>query len=235
MPLRYALYFAPAADDPLNLTAAEWLGRDAYSNADFAKAAEGALSAEDLDALTADPRRYGFHATLKAPFHLAEGKSEADLLKGMEVFVANTSAFDIPSVIVGQLGHFFALVPDSLHAPLQQFAADVVETFEPFRAALSEADIARRKPDSLPPRQRENLVRWGYPYVFDDFRFHMTLTGPVPEAQAPVMASILKQRFADFIARPLRIDALALFVEPERGAPFLIHSWLPLKAAQQNG
>jgi hypothetical protein len=138
-------------------------------------------------------------------------------------------------VIVGQLGHFFALVPDNLHPPLQRFAADVVETFEPFRAPLSEADIARRKPDTLPPRQRENLMRWGYPYVFDEFRFHMTLTGPVPEAKAPVMASILANRFAEFIGRPLRIDALVLFVEPERGAPFLVHSRLPLKAAQQNG
>ncbi|MBC2772543.1 DUF1045 domain-containing protein [Rhizobium sp. AQ_MP] len=233
--MRYALYFAPSADDPLNLTAAEWLGRDAYTNVGYARAAEGGLSAENLDALTADPRRYGFHATLKAPFHLAEDKREADLLKAMEAFAADTSAFDIPSVTVGQLGQFFALVPESLHPPLQQFAADVVETFEPFRAPLSEADIARRKPDTLPPGQRENLMRWGYPYVFDDFRFHMTLTGPVPEAQAPVMAGILADRFASFIGRPLRIDGLVLFVEPERGAPFLVHSWLPLKAAQQNG
>lgn len=235
MHLRYALYFAPAAHDPLNLKAAEWLGRDAFSKADFARAAEGGVSADELDALTADPRRYGFHATLKAPFHLREGRSEAELLDAMEAFAADTSAFDIPSMIVGQLGHFFALVPNGLHPPLQQFAADVVETFEPFRAPLSEADIARRKPDGLSPRQRENLLRWGYPYVFDDFRFHMTLTGPVPEPKAPAMASILADRFADFIERPMRIDGLALFVEPERGAPFLVHSRLPLKGAQPNG
>lgn len=233
--MRYALYFAPAADDPLNRTAAEWLGRDAFTGTEFPKAADGGLASDELNALTSDPQRYGFHATLKAPFHLAGGRSEADLLDAMKAFTAKTSAFDIPSVMVGQLGHFFALVPESLYPPLQAFAASVVETFEPFRAPLSEADIARRKPDSLPPRQRENLVNWGYPYVFDDFRFHMTLTGPVPEAQAPAMAAILNQRFADFIRRPLRIDALVLFVEPERGAPFFVHSWLPLKAAQQNG
>ena len=235
MHLRYALYFAPAADDPLNLTAAEWLGRDAHDNDGYARVAEGGLSAAELDALTADPRRYGFHATLKAPFHLAAGQSEADLLEAMEAFAADTSAFDIPSVIIGQLGHFFALVPESLYPPLQEYAAKVVETFEPFRAPLSEEDIARRKPDTLPPRQRENLLNWGYPYVFDDFRFHMTLTGPVPEAQAPAMTAILNRRFADFIGRPVRIDGLVLFVEPERGAPFLVHSRLPLKAAQPNG
>ncbi|MDH4414486.1 MAG: DUF1045 domain-containing protein [Rhizobium sp.] len=233
--MRYALYFTPSADDPLNLAAAEWLGRDAFSNAEFRRVAEDGLTADELDTLTADPRRYGFHATLKAPFHLVDGRSEAELAGAIEAFAARTSAFDIPAAIVGQLGHFFALVPDRLYPPLQDFAASVVETFEPFRAPLSQSDIERRKPDSLPPRERENLMRWGYPYVFDDFRFHMTLTGPVPEAKAPLMAGILAHRFADFIGRPLRIDGLALFVEPERGASFLVHSRLPLKAAQQNG
>ncbi len=233
--MRYALYFAPSASDPLYRTAAAWLGRDAFSNAEFPRAAEDGLTKDELDALTADPRRYGFHATLKAPFHLANGQSEADLVEAMQAFAARTFAFEIPQVVVGQLGHFFALVPESHYGPLQEFAADVVETFEPFRAALNEADLARRKPESLQERQRENLLRWGYPYVFDDFRFHMTLTGPVPEAQAPAMAGILAHRFADFIGRPLRIDALVLFVEPERGAPFLVHSRLPLQAAQQNG
>ena len=188
-----------------------------------------------VDALTADPRRYGFHATLKAPFHLAEGMSEDDLLVAFAAFAEKTAPFELPAVIVGRLGPFFALVPDQPHPPLQDFAASVVEVFEPFRAPLSETDIERRKPDSLPSGQRENLMRWGYPYVFDEFRFHMTLTGPVPAAQAPAMANLLNERFADFIGRPLRIDGLALFIEPERGAPFLVHSRLPLTAAQPNG
>ena len=96
--MRYALYFAPAADDPLNRTAAEWLGRDAFTRTEFPKAADGGLSSDELDALTADPRRYGFHATLKAPFHLADGRSEAELLDAMNAFTAKTSAFDIPSL-----------------------------------------------------------------------------------------------------------------------------------------
>ncbi|AOG08570.1 DUF1045 domain-containing protein [Agrobacterium sp. RAC06] len=233
--MRYALYFAPCADAPLSQTAAAWLGRDAFTGIEHPRTAETDFPAEDLDALTADPRRYGFHATLKAPFHLAEGVSEADLLAEFAAFAAKTASLEVPSVIIGQLGPFFALVPERQHAPLQTFAASVVEAFEPFRAPLSQADIERRKPDGLPPRQRENLMRWGYPYVFDEFRFHMTLTGPVSDAQSPAMANVLNLRFAEFNGRPLRIDGLALFVEPERGAPFLVHSWLPLKAAQQNG
>ncbi len=161
--------------------------------------------------------------------------SEADLLVAFATFAERTAPVEIPSVIVGQLGPFFALVPERLHPPLQEFAASVVEHFEPFRAPLSQTDIERRKPESLPSAQRENLMRWGYPYVFDEFRFHMTLTGPVPEARAPAMARLLGDRFADFVGRPLRIDGLALFAEPERGAPFLVHSRLPLRAAQPNG
>lgn len=233
--MRYALYFAPDADAPLNLAAAAWLGRDAFTGIAHPRTVEGNFAAEELDALTADPRRYGFHATLKAPFHLADGMSEADLLVAFATFAERTAPVEIPSVIVGQLGPFFALVPERLHPPLQEFAASVVEDFEPFRAPLSQTDIERRKPESLPSAQRENLMRWGYPYVFDEFRFHMTLTGPVPEARAPAMARLLGDRFADFVGRPLRIDGLALFAEPERGAPFLVHSRLPLKAAQPNG
>lgn len=235
MPLRYALYFVPSAESPLSRAAAEWLGRDAFTGGAHPRSVEREFAAEELDALTADPRRYGFHATLKAPFHLAQGMSEDDLLVAFAAFAEKTAAFELPAVVVGQLGPFFALVPDRPHPPLQNFAASVVEVFEPFRAPLSEADIERRKPDSLPSRQRENLMRWGYPYVFDEFRFHMTLTGAVPKAKASDMASVLNDRFADFIGRPLRIDGLALFVEAERGTPFLVHSRLPLTAIQPNG
>ena len=233
--MRYALYFAPSAGSPLSQAAAAWLGRDAFTGGTHPRRGERDFAAEELDALTADPRRYGFHATLKAPFHLAEGMSEDDLLVAFAAFAEKTAPFELPAVIVGQLGPFFALVPDQPHPPMQDFAASIVEVFEPFRAPLSETDIERRKPDSLPSGQRENLMRWGYPYVFDEFRFHMTLTGPVPAAQAPAMANLLKERFAGFIGRPLRIDGLALFIEPERGAPFLVHSRLPLTAAQPNG
>ncbi len=233
--MRYAIYFSPPATDPLTRAAAVWLGRDAFTGEEYPRTAEHGLSVEELDALTADPRRYGFHATLKAPFRLADGTSEAELLTALGDFARKTAPFEIPSVVVSQHGRFFALVPEVLHLPLQDFAGALVQTFEPFRAALSEADIQRRKPDRLPQRQRENLMQWGYPYVFDDFRFHMTLTMPVSEAQAPTMANLLAERFGDFIARPLRIDSLTLAIEPEPGAPFLVHSWLPLTAAQPNG
>jgi len=229
--LRYALYFTPPEKDPLTKIAARWLGRDAFSGVDLALEPVSGFAHDQVTALTSDPRRYGFHATLKAPFELADGQSEDALVEALGRFSADARAFDIPSVTVGQLGPFFALVPKEPHNPLQDFAASVVEAFEPFRAPLSNADIARRKPEKLNDAQRANLVRWGYPYVMEEFRFHMTLTGPVePEASAAV-ATLLHERFAAFCGRPLRISGLALFVERDRGAPFTIHSWLPLGGA----
>ncbi len=232
IPLRYALYFTPPKDDPLTGLAARWLGRDAFSGETFPAIEARGLPAGEQGDVTAEPRRYGFHATLKAPFELAASVTERDLMEVVEDFAARTPAFTIPELVLGQLGRFFALVPGALHQPLQDFAAKVVKSFEPFRAALSEADIARRKPENLSEIHRTNLLRWGYPYVMDEFRFHMTLTGQVaPERQA-VLHDLLRETFAAHIGRPIAVSGLAVFVEEARGAPFTVHSWLPLAGAQ---
>lgn len=147
-------------------------------------------------------------------------------------FCKATPAFEIPKVVVNQLGPFFAVVPDAVHQPLQDFAASVVEVFEPFRAPLSEADIIRRKPEKLSERKRVLLDTWGYPYVMEEFRFHMTLTGPVDAERSDAMRAVLESRFADFTNRALLIGGLGLFVEPSRNAPFTVHRWLPLAGAE---
>lgn len=228
--MRYAVYFAPAQSAPLTAAAAEWLGRDAFAGTGFATPAVAGLDPQQVHALTADPRRYGFHATLKAPFVLAEGQSEDALVEAFEDFASQTPAFEIPTLVLGQIGQFFALVPETTYQPLQDFAAAIVRRFEPFRAPLSEADIARRKPERLNEAQRTHLDQWGYPYVMDEFRFHMTLSGQVPPEHADAMRSELETRFAPFVDRPLAINGIALFVEPSRGADFTLFRWLPLGA-----
>lgn len=226
--MRYALYFTPPKDDPLTRAAARWLGRDAFTGETTALPTLEGISSEKQRDLIADPRRYGFHATLKAPFSLASSVHESELIEAIEDFAVTLAPFDIPELVLGQLGHFFALVPGQPCQPLQDFAAATVRAFEPYRAALSDADIARRKPEGLSESHRANLIRWGYPYVMDEFRFHMTLTGPVEPALSEQVRGILEQAFAGHVHRPLTISGLALFVEETRGAPFAVHSWLPL-------
>ena len=228
--MRYAIYFTPAQDDPLTVAAARWLGRDAFSGGRVAQGEEAPLSDETLREATADPRRYGFHATLKAPFELNAGCSFAALEEAVALLAAETRAFTLPRLVLGRLGPFFALVPGEPSSTLQSFAGECVRRFEPFRAPLSAADLARRNPEKLLVKQRDYLESWGYPYVFDEFRFHMTLTGSLEPALAEALEPILKARFAAFLDKPLRIDGVALFIEPERGQPFTVHQWLPLAA-----
>jgi len=231
--LRYALYFTPPQLDSLTVTAGQWLGRDAFDGSTLKMPEVPQFPLETLMEMTADPRRYGFHATLKAPFELADGTDEAGLVAAAQEFAATVQPFEIPKMVVRQIGPFFALVPDTIYPVLQDFAAGVVEQFEPFRAPLSEADLARRNPEKLTESQRANLLRWGYHHVMKDFRFHMTLTGRItdPTAAAAVMP-ILEQRFANFIDRPLTVAGLGIFIEPTRGAPFTVHSLLPLGETQ---
>lgn len=222
--MRYAIYFSTEAVHPLTRAASVWLGRDA-----FGEEVPPAIGRQEL---VEDPARYGFHGTLKAPFDLHKGIDDASLFDAFDEFCAETPAFDIPEIVLGQLGPFFALVPGTgAHEGINALADACVRTFEPFRAQLSEADVARRKPDSLSERQRQYLLEWGYPYVFEEFRFHMTLTGPVRDADRSDVASRLEMHFGAFAGKPLAASHLALFVEPERGAPFKVERIKPLKTA----
>lgn len=220
--MRYAIYATPSADHPLTDAAARWLGRDAFSGADHPLPVVNGFSGGAIEAYLADPARYGFHGTLKAPFTLAEGQTEAALIESLEAFAATAGPVRVPELVIRRLGRFFALVPNERVDALDVLAGRIVADFEPFRAPLSEADIARRRAAGLTLDEETNLIRWGYPYVFDAFRYHMSLTGRVPKEDAEAMETELKRHFAEFDGKPYVLDRLAIFVEPERGAPFLV-------------
>ncbi len=220
--MRYAIYATPSADHPLTDAAARWLGRDAFSGADHPLPVVNGFSGGAIEAYLADPARYGFHGTLKAPFTLAEGQTEAALIESLEAFAATAGPVRVPELVIRRLGRFFALVPNERVDALDALAGRIVADFEPFRAPLSEADIARRRAAGLTLDEETNLIRWGYPYVFDAFRYHMSLTGRVPKEDAEAMEAELKRHFAEFDGKPYVLDRLAVFVEPERGAPFLV-------------
>lgn len=232
--MRYAIYFAPGPADPLTLEASSWLGRDAFTGRTLPHPETGALSRETIARITSSPRRYGFHATLKAPFRLAAGRSEDELVAAFDRFAAETPAFTVPEMVVGNLDGFFAIVPREPSSALGALAARAVTAFEKFRAPLTKADIARRDPDRLSPAEVANLHDWGYPYVFESFRFHMTLTGRIRDEDRSEIEIELQRLFTPVIPRPFPIEGLGLFVEPESGAPFhvLRHAAL-LRAAER--
>lgn len=231
--MRYAIYFTPGPSDALTRAAAHWLGRDAFSGDTIAQQPHGALSALEVAGITSSPRRYGFHATLKAPFRLSAKETEASLVSALEAFAGASEPLEVPQMVIGNLEGFFAIVPDAPSDALNRFAGQVVTSFEKFRAPLTEADIARRNPDHLSPAQLQNLHDWGYPYVFESFRFHMTLSNRMPLRERDKIAAELEVLFGPLLARPFAIDGLALFVEPEPGAPFHVHSFFPLGSAAE--
>ena len=210
--MRHAIYYVPTADDPLWGFANRWLGRDPETGAVF-----------DCNmAVVADPRRYGFHATLKPPFALAPGKNEADLAAALADFARRTAPFDVPDMRVAKLGRFLAIVPGT-PAPLLHALADAcVRDFDGFRAQADEAELAKRRKGGLSAREDEHLVRWGYPYVFDTFRFHMTLSGRLDDATATRLEAELGAATADMLRRPLAMREVALFTEPVAGADFVL-------------
>jgi len=226
--MRYAIYFTPAPNDPLTRIAANWLGRDPFTGAATPAPALGRLAPAEIAFHTAAARRYGFHATLKAPFLLAGSETEASLSKAMETFAAGIAPVTIPRLVVTQIDGFFALVPEEKLPDLHRLADDVVVAFDRFRAPLSEIEIERRNPDALSPAEFRNLYQWGYPYVFEAFRFHMTLTGRVGAQEAPRIRSAIEEFFGIMLEEPVVVDGLAVFVEPEAGAPFKVQSYHPL-------
>lgn len=227
---RYAIYYAPPADSDLWRMASAWLGRDAATGAEVARPVPAGLEDLDLAALTADPRHYGFHATLKAPFELAPGCTEAQLLIAAANFAAGLSAFEA-TIAPAALGRFLAFRLQDSEAEMAALHEACVRTFEPFRAALTERDLTRRRKAPLTPAQDAKLVQWGYPYVFDDFRFHMTLTGAIADdaLRARVLAA-LQAHFVD-VSGPHRFDGVAVFRQPERDAPFDIVERFGFRAA----
>lgn len=216
---RYAVYYAPARDSDLSLRAAAWLGRDAWSGEALTRPVLPGLGGLDLDALTADPRSYGFHATLKAPFELAPEQSEAALLAAAGEVAGGLTAFEAP-IAPASLGRFLAFRLTGDTTAMGDLHAACLSGFEAFRAPISAFDIARRRKSGLTPEQDLRLLQWGYPYVHEDFRFHMTLTGAIrsDEVRTRLLTALSDHFAAD--AGEHRFDAICLFKQPARGEPF---------------
>jgi putative phosphonate metabolism protein len=222
--MRFALYYTPSPSHPLAQVAQSWLGRDAFTGLPMPMEDLPEFAQSELSHYTAEPRRYGFHATLVAPFRLAPDVSVETLEDAANAFASQQAAFTLPRLKITRIGNFIALTPAKPSLAIDRLASAAVDHFNPLRAPLSEEDIARRNPHALTTRQLGYLERYGYPYVKAEFRFHMTLTGPVLGPVADDLEQALHQRFGPVLETPLRMDAVSLFVEPEPAAPFIVHS-----------
>jgi putative phosphonate metabolism protein len=226
---RYAIYFAPDATLPLWRFGSAVLGYDADTGEDVDIPPALKSAWPNWSQLTAEPRKYGFHATLKAPFRLRDGGSEADLLAVANTFGQATHRCELQGLTVATLGRFVALVPFGNTDRLQLLAAQVVDAFEALRAPLSDSDRARRLKSSLTRAQTYYLDTYGYPYVHDEFRFHMTLTAGLPAEMLANAQLRLTDLYAEVAgAGPVNVGGMALFRQDNAGARFRIIARLPL-------
>jgi Protein of unknown function (DUF1045) len=216
--IRYAVYYAPRPG-AFATRASEWLGWSAETGQALPQPQLPGIA--DPAAITGDPRRYGFHGTLRAPFRLAEGVTALHAIEAVATLSQRLAPVVCEGLRLENLHGFLALTPLGCEAALLSLGAAVVEATDPLRAALTEAERARRRPESLSPRQRELLDRWGYPHVMEEFLFHLTLTDRLADP-APVAAA-LEAHFAPVLPRPFVIEDLCLFGEDAAGRFHIIH------------
>ena len=192
---RYAIFYVPPAGSELFRFGSAVLGYDCYLGQAVARPTELSREPDRWEKLTAEPRRYGFHATLKAPFYLKSACSETQLVSALNSFAGLGHAVPSFTPKLEMLSGFAALVPEAVSTDLNALAANCATIFDAFRAPMTAEERARRLASGLNHGQIQNLDRWGYPYLFSDFRFHMTLTGKVAVDQRDEVLGVLQRAF----------------------------------------
>ncbi|MBP0484433.1 DUF1045 domain-containing protein [Sagittula salina] len=213
---RFAVYYMPPAG-PLADFGARWLGWDA-------QAARALPQDAGRAALTETPRKYGFHATLKPPFVLAPGTDRQSLHAALTALAARTAPAQAPGLALTRLGRWFALTPAGDTVGISRVAAACVTELDTFRAPTTEADLARRRKAGLTPAQEAHLARWGYPYVLDQFRFHLTLTGKCAREDLDDAESAIRAALPP-LPQPFAVPEVCLCGERDDGRFELLHRY----------
>jgi putative phosphonate metabolism protein len=221
---RVAVYYCPDRDDPLYAAGRHWLGRDPTCEEPFAQPALAGI--EDI---TAEARGYGFHATLKPPMRLADGARWPDFLDAVRALADRIAPFELPLLAVTDLHGFLALRETVPCAALQRLADACVVELDRFRAPPSEAELARRRRSRLSPAHEAMLARYGYPYVLDEWFFHMTLTRRLDAAEHAFWRPAAEAFFAGAVHVPRHVMDICLFTQEAPGAPFVIAARIPLR------
>jgi putative phosphonate metabolism protein len=219
---RVAIYYAPLPDDPLTTLGSSWLGRDPVTNA-----AKPQPDLPGIAEITAEPNTYGFHATLKPPMRLAGDWSK--FMAAVRTMAASIAPFDLPEMSVADLRGFLALRETSPNAALQTLADTCVEHLDAFRAPPSEDELARRRKAGLTARQEFMLAHWGYPYVFDTWFFHMTLTRRLSNAEKSVILPAAEAWFAPALAVARRVEDVCVFTQATSNARFTLAARVRLR------
>ena len=216
---RYAIFYTPPAG-VLAEFGALWLGWDSATGRTVAHPDVAGL---DVASITATPRKYGLHGTLKAPFRLA-GSLDA-LQDTAASFALRQAPVPLHKMTLRHDSGFVALRPMGDVTALNRFASDIVRAFDPHRAPLTDADIVRRRKANLNPRQDQQMLDWGYPFIFEDFHFHLTLSGRLDAQAGAEVITALHPILPPLVPDPMRIEAITLMGEDSNGMFHQLHHY----------
>tara|TARA_E500000331_G_scaffold278919_1_gene271888 strand:- start:144 stop:824 length:681 start_codon:yes stop_codon:yes gene_type:complete len=215
---RFAIYFIPDQIELANL-GASWLGWDIITGKEVRQIE---LSDFDIKKFTEQPKKYGFHATIKAPFIMKGSKRSTELISAFDEFAEICSPVVLEGLEVKKLGDFLAFRPVGSEEKLNSLVANVVEHFDRFRAPLTQKEIVKRRRTKLTTIQEALMKKWGYPFVMSEFQFHITLTGPLCQNDADMAYSAVRSLFGGIIKEPFKVNSLCLAGEDENGRFHLI-------------
>lgn len=230
---RYAIYFSPEPESDLWLFGSRWLGRDSATGDDIKRLTMNAIKPKRLREITATAAKYGFHATLKPPFKLSKGHDREMLDEALEAFAAAHNPVKLPALELTELDGFIALRPTKPCPALDQLAADCVREFDHFRKSPSKAELAKRGEADLNDAQRKMLKKWGYPYVMDEFRFHMTLTGRLDAQERKAVLAALEAHAKGIVGKPVSVDVITLMQQKNADDSFEVVKCYPLLSLSQ--
>lgn len=219
--MRVAIYWAPELDDALHAAGSAWLGRDAETAARVQQPAIPGIAE-----VTSDPRGYGLHATLKPPFRLSTGYQ--GFMADAARWAAGIAPFALPPLSVQDLKGFLALRETAPCPALHALADSAVSALDHHRAPPTEEELARRRKAKLTPTHEALLARWGYPYVMEEWQFHVTLTHRLPAEEAARIRPLAEAHFAGLVEQPRMVGTVCVFTQAAPGQPFLIAERLPL-------
>ncbi|MFY9210704.1 MAG: DUF1045 domain-containing protein [Aestuariivita sp.] len=215
-PTRYAIYYVPDLSQAWAQACTAWLGWDVSTSSRVAHPELPGML-DRVSALTAVPRRYGLHATIKPPFRLSAGKSPMALMRAAGDLAARLAPARADGLVLTRLGRFLALTAAGDNTALNTLASQTVRDLDGFRAQPTAQELERRRAGKLTPSQEQNLARWGYPHVMENFRFHITLTGKLPKDDLAITQAVLSAHLGPLLPAPLILNTLALVGEDEDG------------------
>ena len=226
---RYAVYFVPPHDSALAAFGRAWLGIDIDTGETCERTSFAGISDERLRALTDAPRLYGFYGTIKPPFALATHTSVDGLLSAARLCAQSMSTTEIPPLEVAVIGKFLALSPIKSSVKLAGLATSCVRALEGFRRPLSDKEAAQYRQSKLTVHQEQMLDHWGYPFVLEEFRFHMTLTDRIDDgAERESVYTAAEAACEPFLGNPVAVTEIAVCVQSAPSSAMKIIERIPI-------